>query len=219
MGEEASGDSGTNWRITKFIVAITALITAIVTLVGLVPEPFDPFFGSDQGPLITPSSEEPTVQERVATRISPESMKIEIVHLQEEALNALKAGRLAEADSKLQQAEDLIDDALSQWPADIDFLNLRGYHHKNFAIEYQRLSMDEKADEHLDIAEKSFRLILSLDEEDAGAWNGLGSVYILRCELDQAEEYIRIALDINPEYGPARRDLDRIPAFREACNR
>ena len=87
------------------------------------------------------------------------------------------------------------------------------------AMEYQRLSMDDKVDENLSAAEDYFWLIISLDEEDAGAWNGLGSVYMLRCELDRAKEYIEKALEINPEYGAARRDLERIPDFRDFCNR
>lgn len=138
---------------------------------------------------------------------SLETIQNEIYRLQRETIDALKARRLSEADRKLEQTDDLIDDGLKQWPENLLLLNLKGYHHKNVAMEYQRLSMSESADEHLDIAEKTFRLILTQDENDANAWNGLGSVYMLRYKPDQAEAYIRKALEINPEHSGAKHDL------------
>ena len=98
-------------------------------------------------------------------------------------------------------------------------MNLRGYHYKNMAAAYQQLTMESEKEQYLADAEKWFRLVHSVDGEDAAAWNGLGSVFLMRCEVDQGEEYILTALEFNPDYEAAKRDLEKVPAFRAWCNR
>ena len=51
--------------------------------------------------------------------------------------------------------------------------------------------------------------------KDPGALNGLGSVSILRNDLDRGERYIRRALEIAPGYSAAKHDLRLIERLRE----
>jgi len=55
-------------------------------------------------------------------------------------------------------------------------------------------------------AEKMFRAVLDQDPDDAGAWNGLGSVTGLRGEYRKALQYIEKALEIKPDYQEAQSD-------------
>ena len=79
--------------------------------------------------------------------------------------------------------------------------------------------MSEAADKHLDTAEKTFRIILTQNENDVNAWNGLGSVYWLRQKLDQAEKCMRKALEIDPEHSAAKQDLATLLKQRDRFKR
>jgi hypothetical protein len=142
-------------------------------------------------------------------------LSVQIANLESTGLAALQEGDMAKADASLEKAEELLSDALDQAPDDTMLLNLKGYLHKNWAIAYRRLEMDNRANEHLDNAEKTFRIILTIDAEDPGALNGMGSVYIMRGDLDLAEEYVRQALAIRPDYPAAQNDLELIQRLKQ----
>jgi Flp pilus assembly protein TadD len=74
--------------------------------------------------------------------------------------------------------------------------------------------MNDAFREQLNEAEMAFKLVLSVDSEDPGALNGLGSVYILRGNLDLAESYVRRALEILPDYEAAKQDLALIERLK-----
>lgn len=218
MSSGVSGSSGGSWNITRFIIALTGLITAVTAFLAVFELP--PFGTTPATPTVSvtlrPTENPPT---RAPTPAESIPTAQEIYDLQAQSLQAIKDGRLAEADALLEEVEDLTNTALRHSPEDTYLLNLDGYHHKNVALLYRQLDMrGEDFAGQLTEAEKSFQLVLSLATEDPGAWNGLGSVYLLRCQLEKGEEYIRRALEIKPDYDAAMRDLEAIPAFERYCN-
>ena len=53
-----------------------------------------------------------------------------------------------------------------------------------------------------------FEIIRQQQPEDPAAWNGLGSVALLRGEPDHALVYIDRALEIEPDYAAAKHDRE-----------
>ncbi len=136
--------------------------------------------------------------------------------LQSETLKAFSTRDLAKVDRTLEQSEELIAEGLEKAPRDLMLLNLKGYHHKNLAIKYRDAEMGDKKDEQLKAAEETFQEILSNEADNPSALNGLGSVFILRNDLDRAEEYVRKALETAPDYPAAKHDLELIDTLRRS---
>lgn len=139
-----------------------------------------------------------------------------ISKLESTAVSALRAGNPSSADSVMQESEAALKNALSESPEDLMLLNLKGYHHKNRAMIYTDLNMDEKAIEEFDKAEDTYKGIITREPKEPGALKGLGSVMILRNDLDRAEVYVRRALEVAPEYPGAKLDLERIETMRKS---
>jgi tetratricopeptide (TPR) repeat protein len=142
-------------------------------------------------------------------------LSVQIGDLERMGREALEKGQIAKADAALQEAERLINDALRESPNDLTLLNLKGYLFKDWAYTYRMLSMENKAVENIDEAERIFRHALSIDADNASALNGLGSVYFMLGDLDQAEENVRKALAIDPNYEAAQHDLELIQKQRQ----
>jgi tetratricopeptide (TPR) repeat protein len=151
-----------------------------------------------------PSAE--AIEDDVAHR---EDIIIAVTRLQFAGIEALRRNDRATAEKAFQEAEARVTKGIGEAPDDLMYLNLKGYNFKNRAM----LS-PEKAPEALADAERAFHAVLAVEPEDPSAWNGLGSVAILRGDLDGAEEYIHKALRILPDYPAARHDLRIIEAQR-----
>ena len=106
----------------------------------------------------------------------------------------------------VNQGLDLIDPALLHDPDDLWLQNMRAYFFKNYAIVMRSMKREDEAARALLEAETMFKAILEQDKMDAGAWNGIGSVLILRGQPKEALFYIREALVLNPRYSEARHD-------------
>lgn len=200
----------------------SGIVGAVLLVVGLClfavpvqsPSVADP---NSLPPISMPPSEGPTGDvPSPTTSGSNEPLPGRIAKLQEIGLDALVKRNMVEADRALQEAENLLNGALDETPNDVTLLNLKGYLHKNWALTYQRLDMGNKANHYIDYAEKTFHLILTINDRDPGAWNGLGSVFIFRRDLDRAEEYVRKALEIAPNYQAAKSDLQLIQRLKRA---
>lgn len=137
-------------------------------------------------------------------------LKDTVYKLQEQALNFMQVGNYSQAEETLRQAEPFLNEAILRKPEDTYVLGLRGYMFKDWAQISLHLGQRSEAEKLLDEATKTFQFILKLDDKDAGAHNGLGSIYILRGKYGLAEKEIRTALEINPDYEAALRDLDVI---------
>ncbi len=145
---------------------------------------------------------EEDVENREATIMS-------VMQRQYAGIRALQHHDRTAAEKAFREAEAKVTRGLEEAPKDLMYLNLKGYNCKNRAMLSPNQAPDQLAN-----AEKLFRSVLAAEPEDPSAWNGLGSVAILRGDLDDAETYIRRALKILPDYPAAKHDLGIIDEQR-----
>lgn len=172
-----------------------------------------------EAPPVTSSNDAGNTPPPSKGNLNLSDVKQQVASLEQTGLAALAERRLAEADIALQQAEELLANALQHAPNDTNLLNLNGYLHKNWAMQYQRLSMQKQSEEQLIEAERAFKLVLDLNNKDPGALNGMGSVSLLRGDLKAAESYIRQALAVLPNYPAAQDDLAVIEKLKAQQNK
>jgi tetratricopeptide (TPR) repeat protein len=159
---------------------------------------------------VDPASRVPEVSGKIADPFDDDdlqALKQEVAQLQQQVVVALEAGNLTRADLAMQEADTLVHTALDRAPGDAAVLQQDGCLHRNIAAAYQRVAMHNQAERNLSHAEHAFRLIISFDYENANAWKSLGDLYILRNELNRAEQCVRKAIELDPDYQAARDDL------------
>ncbi len=64
-------------------------------------------------------------------------------------------------------------------------------------------------------AESAFRRVIAIGDVPHQPWGNLGACLIMQERYDEAEEALRKALEIYPDYAPARRNLMMLPAIRK----
>jgi len=114
-----------------------------------------------------------------------------------------------EAQARLDTATD---EALRRWANDPQILNLAGYHKKNsYMIKYWKAIQARitPQDGLLEEAEKLFFQSLAIQPDNCSALNGLGSILMLRRELDAAEFFVRRALAKSNEEGSSYPDAEQ----------
>lgn len=107
--------------------------------------------------------------------------------------------------------------ALRHYPKNPMVLALAGYHEKNeFMVEREQGNQPD--DHRLAEAERYFLDALSVRPDDPSALNGIGSILILRGELDAAEFYVQRAIERakadGTVYGEAQQDLKIIQLLK-----
>lgn len=107
---------------------------------------------------------------------------------------------------------EVLDPVLLVFPNDLYLQNARAYTFKNYAMVMRNLNRPAESDRALAEAEKMFKAIRDQKPDDAGAWNGLGSIAALRGEFRGALQYIDTALEIVPDYEAAQQDRERVLA-------
>lgn len=114
------------------------------------------------------------------------------------------------AASKLivDEALQLANHALVIFPDDPELQTLRAYYLKNYAMVMSRSGRPEESDRALNEAGTMFQALLQQNPRDAAAWNGLGSVALLKDEPKRALYYINRALEISPAYEAAIHDRE-----------
>jgi TIR domain len=142
---------------------------------------------------------------------------------QSEVLNALAVSDRATAQGLQGRLNGLVDAALRDQPDDHYILALAGYDKKNqYLIRYwdEVQAFQSPKDRLLDEACGFFFKALSIRPEDPSALNGLGSVFILRRDLDAAEFYVRRSLaragQEGFEYPAAEQDLQLIRDLKKS---
>jgi hypothetical protein len=129
-----------------------------------------------------------------------------------------------------RDAQAFLDRALPLYPQDPWLKVTRGYLGKNEAMALVRLHRDEEAMAALDAADGSFRTMRAENARDEAAWNGLGSVALVRADLLRRQGrlvearraaraslgFIDKALALNPNYAEARGDRTQAEALRRA---
>lgn len=123
-------------------------------------------------------------------------------------LDAAPARALARARATLRT----LNRVCPRHPRDAELQLQRGYTDKNVAMALQRLGQGEEAARALDGAERTFRTAIAERPDDAGAWNGLGSVEAVRGHLAVALRHVRKALKLQPAYPAARQDEAQLVA-------
>ena len=103
---------------------------------------------------------------------------------------------------------DVLDPVLPIYPNDFYLQNVRAYTFKNYAMVMRDSNHPEEFERALGEAERMFEAIRQQNPEDAGAWNGLGSVALLRHEPKKALQYIGKALDLKHDYSDAIHDWE-----------
>lgn len=98
------------------------------------------------------------------------------------------------------------------YPQDTDLQLIRGYTHKNVAMAQQRLERAAEAQQALAEAWRTFSTTAQERPNDAGAWNGMGSVALLRGQPKPALRYIDKALSLVPRYPAALHDRELVLA-------
>ena len=185
---------------------VTVFISFVwYTLPGAAPARIQTHIQTRQGSMQTTEVRNKTLKE----------LKDTVYGLQKQSLNFMQAGNYHQAAEMLRQTEPYLNEALLRDPQDIYVLNLRGYMFKDWAQVELHLGQRAEAEKLLDEAMQTFQFILKLDDKDAGAHNGLGSIYILRGKYDLAEKEIRTALELKPDYVEAQRDLELIKRLRQ----
>lgn len=98
------------------------------------------------------------------------------------------------------------------YPQDTDLQLIRGYTHKNIAMAQQQLGRAGEAQHALAEAWRTFATAAQERPDDAGAWNGMGSVALLRGQQKPALRYIDKALSLVPRYPAALHDRELVLA-------
>lgn len=144
---------------------------------------------------------------------------------QESLLNALDAGQLKEA--KLQQGalDTIVKKALKEGPDKAELLSLAAYHKKNaFQIKHwhELQTGQYPPDPLLGEAETLFYKSLAIEPDNPSAVNGLGSVLILRGDLDAADFFVRRAIALanlrGISYSAAKSDLATIQMMKKKAD-
>jgi len=103
---------------------------------------------------------------------------------------------------------DMVDQALPVYPNDLYIQNVRAYSFKNYAMIMERMNRSAEFERALNEAEKMFEAILEQERNNEGAWNGIGSVALLRKDPKKALYFINRSLEINPNYSEALHDRE-----------
>ena len=145
-----------------------------------------------------------------------DKLKATVVRLQSQGLDLMERKEFEQAIDSFRKAQVYLNEALIRAPDDLYVQNLRGYMLKDWAQINLFLGNEDVAGKLLAEAEQTFNLILKQNKNDAGAHNGLGSVYAIRGDLDRAEEAISKALTIMPNYEDAQHDLLIVKQLKQA---
>ncbi len=132
-------------------------------------------------------------------------LKSELNRLNREFFN-LFPGDLDAAEANARQTLDRLEPVLPSHPNDWALQNLNAFTLKNYALVMRNRGKTEEFHRYLKKAQLMFETIREQKPNDAGAWNGLGSVALLQNEPERALVYIDRALKLNPNYEAALHD-------------
>jgi hypothetical protein len=151
-----------------------------------------------------------------ATKQLAETVR-EICSGQENVLASLHARKPQMAARFQADLNTSVRTAVRTYPQNPLVLALAGYHKKNAYMIERDQGLPAK-DRLLEEAEQRFLAALSVQPDDPSALNGIGSVLVLRGELDAAEFYVRCAIDRarkdGASYAAAEHDLRLIQELK-----
>lgn len=146
----------------------------------------------------------PTIEQVPLTYAKQELYQMQIRYFD------LLSNATAEALKLAQKTQVYLDRVLPLYPQDADLKVTRGYIFKNEAQALIRLGRYDESEMALDKGELIFRTMIDEQPDDAGAWNGLGSIEAVKGNYEEALSYIDRALEIIPDYPAAIKDREQI---------
>lgn len=176
---------------------------------------------------VRPPAAVPAPSSPAPSRPSPEVTMTALVEGiyegQNQMLNELGRNRLAAARRIQGLVDSQISQALGAAGADPLVYNLAGYHKKNAYLlrHWKELQAGSHPDDPLLAeAEAFFHQSLDIRPDELSAYNGLGSVFMLRGDLDAAEFFVGRALARSraegTSYPAAEQDMHMIRALKAA---
>ena len=144
-----------------------------------------------------------------AEEVSLDQVKKDLYQLQKQFFDFYPQD-LEGAQAIIYQTLDILDPVLPLFPDDTYLQNVRAYTFKNYALVMRNSNNLEEFDRALEEAKNMFEALRQQNPKDAGAWNGLGSVALLRNNPDKALYYIDTALELEPNYPEAIRDRETV---------
>ena len=115
---------------------------------------------------------------------------------------------------------ELLDDQTPHYPHEPILQIVRGYTYKNEAMALRDLNDQPGFEQSLARAETVFRAMRAETEvQTAAAYNGLGSVEMLRGRLRPGRGWIKRALRLWPDYPEALQDLQTVESYLAAGGR
>jgi tetratricopeptide (TPR) repeat protein len=148
-------------------------------------------------PVAVPAPESPAPRAPSAEP-TPPSLVQQIYEGQTRMLDELGQDRLAAARRLQVRIEPLVVQAVRDSPTDALVFSLAGYHKKNAYMlrHWKELQAGSHPDDPLLAeAEALFHQSLDIRPDDLSAYNGLGSIFMLRGDLDAAEFFVGRALE------------------------
>jgi tetratricopeptide (TPR) repeat protein len=119
-----------------------------------------------------------------------------------------------------QQALRLLDEQMPRYPQDIYLQLMRGYFLKNEAMAQRDVGNSDGFRSSLDKSEQVFKTMVDESKMHlASAYNGMGSVELLREDFDEAVGWIDRALELIPDYGAALHDRRIAVTYRKRAKR
>lgn len=141
------------------------------------------------------------------------------LHAKEQEFFTVFPNDLTASERVVNEALQTVDEALVVFPHDAYLQNLRAYFFKNYAMVMRNLGRMDEFERGLEEAATMFATILEQKPNDAVAWNGLGSIAILRNDPRRGLYYINRALELIPNYQAAIHDrqiaLEMLERHRE----
>lgn len=122
------------------------------------------------------------------------------------------AGQSADALETAQRTLALLDRVSPLYPQAVFLQIMRGYAHKNRAIELFALERDEEARGELDASDRVFTTLVEEFPEEPSAWDGKGSVLAMQGHLEESLPYFDRAIEIKPDYWQPRENRKNILA-------
>ena len=103
-------------------------------------------------------------------------------------------------------ALDILDRSLPAFADDPYLQNHRAYMLKNYAMIMRDQRRPDEFERALNESARMFAALRQQNLSDASAWNGLGSIEVLRGNPEKALIYINQALELVPDYEAAQKD-------------
>jgi tetratricopeptide (TPR) repeat protein len=140
--------------------------------------------------------------------LSPENLfRLGVVYQATGHNEQAKASFLAATERDPTMAAAYAEKALALDNANVQVLVQMGYNEKELAQRYLGAGRESEAAAWIDRARAHFRMALGVDDANAGAHNGLGSIAIVLRDYDEAIAECTRAIELDPKYLSAHHDL------------